>query len=115
MLSIRHRSRSFVADWALGADDVLLRVSGRLVDPTPGSAEWSAAVERTAGAHVCVDLGGVSEIDGRGLGMLADLVRDTRATGGSVSVMYANARVRRLLDITRLAHAFDARVCACVA
>lgn len=72
-------------------------------------------MQRAAGAHVCVDLAGVTEMDGRGLGMLADLVRDARTSGGSVSVLYANARVRRLLDITRLSHAFEARSCACVA
>ncbi|MFN7980975.1 MAG: STAS domain-containing protein [Vicinamibacterales bacterium] len=115
MVSIRHRSRSFIADWSMCADDVRLRMSGRLVDPTPGSVEWAAALQRSAGAHLHVDLADVTEMDGRGLGLLADLVRDRRATGGSVSVMYANPRVRRLLDITRLAQAFEARSCACVA
>ncbi len=99
----------------MGTDDVRLRVSGRLVDPASDNAEWNAAVQRIAGSQVCVDLTGVTEMDGRGLGMLADLVRTMRDTGGSVSVMYANARVRRLLDITRLSQAFEAHRCACVA
>jgi anti-anti-sigma factor len=99
----------------MGTDDILLRMSGRLVDPAPRSVEWDAAVRRAAGAHVCVDLAGVTQMDARGLGMLADLVRDARASGGSMSVLYANARVRRLLDITRLSQAFAARSCACVA
>lgn len=115
VISLRLHSRSFVADWSVCADDVRLRMSGRLVDPTPANSEWAAALERTAGAHLHVDLAGITDMDGRGLGMLADLIRDRRATGGSVSVVYANARVRRLLDITRLAHAFEARSCACVA
>ena len=44
---------------------------------------------------VRVDLDGVTDIDARGLGMLAELTREARAGGGRVSVVCASQRVRK--------------------
>lgn len=96
------RSTSFTADCVPSAGHVLLRVSGRLVDARRLTPGWDDCLRRLAGEHVRVDLGGVTEIDARGLGMLAELTRESRAVGGRVSVVCASPRVRRLLAVTHL-------------
>ncbi len=97
-----HRSRTFTADCEQSRDHVLLRVSGRLVDARRMTPGWDACVRRLAGAHVRVDLAGVTEIDARGLGMLAELTRETQAVGGCLTVVSASPRVRTLLRLTHL-------------
>lgn len=92
----------FTADCVRNANQVLLRVSGRLVDPRPTMPGWHDCLQRLSAADVRVDLGAVTEIDARGLGMLAELTRQTRAGGGRVSVVSASPRVRRLLRVTHL-------------
>ena len=92
----------FTADCVRNANQVLLRVSGRLVDPRPATPNWHECLQRLAEADVRVDLGAVTEIDARGLGMLAELTRQTRAGGGRLSVVSASPRVRRLLRLTHL-------------
>ncbi|MFN7916283.1 MAG: STAS domain-containing protein [Vicinamibacterales bacterium] len=96
------RSPLFTADCVRGAGHVLLRVSGKLVDARRLTPDWDDCLSRLAGEHVRVDLGGVTDIDARGLGMLAELTRETRAVGGRVSVVCASPRVRRLLKVTHL-------------
>lgn len=95
-------STPFTADCVRNANQVLLRVSGRLVDPRPATPEWHDCLRRLSAADVRVDLGAVTEIDARGLGMLAELTRQTRAGGGHLSVVSASPRVRRLLRLTHL-------------
>ncbi|MEQ1730480.1 MAG: STAS domain-containing protein [Vicinamibacterales bacterium] len=95
-------STPFTTDCVRNANEVLLRVSGRLVDPRPTRPEWHDCLQRLAAADVRVDLGAVTEIDARGLGMLAELTRQTRAGGGRLSVVSASPRVRRLLRLTHL-------------
>ncbi len=92
----------FTADCVRNANQVLLRVSGRLVDPRPAAPGWHDCLQRLSAADVRVDLGAVTEIDARGLGMLAELTRQTRASGGRLSVVSASPRVRRLLRLTHL-------------
>jgi anti-anti-sigma factor len=92
----------FTADCERSSDLVLLRVSGRLVDPRPATPDWDDCLRRLATAHVRVDLGGVTEIDARGIGMLAELTRETRAGGGRLSVVSASPRVKKLLTLTHL-------------
>ncbi len=95
-------STPFTADCVRNADQVLLRVSGRLVDARPTAPDWHDCLQRLSAADVRVDLGAVTEIDARGLGMLAELTRHTRAGGGRLSVVSASPRVRRLLRLTHL-------------
>jgi anti-anti-sigma factor len=94
--------KPFTANCVRTADQVVLRVSGRLVDPNEGQAWWRTCLSRLTAADVRVDLGGVTEIDARGLGMLAELTRETRAIGGRIAVVSASPRVRRLLRVTHL-------------
>jgi anti-anti-sigma factor len=97
------QTRPFTADCSRKANEVSLRVSGRLVvEPRQAGPDWSRCLERLAGAAVRVDLGSVTEIDARGLGMLAELTRETRRQGGDVAVVKASPRVRRLLELTHL-------------
>lgn len=96
------RSPLFTADCVRGAGHVLLRVSGKLVDARRLTPDWDRCLTKLAGEHVRVDLGGVTDIDARGLGMLAELTRETRAGGGRVSVVCASRRVRKLLQVTHL-------------
>ena len=95
-------STPFTADCVRNANQVLLRVSGRLVEPRPTTVDWQDCLQRLAAVDVRVDLGEVTEIDARGLGMLAELTRQTRAGGGRLSVVSASPRVRRLLRLTHL-------------
>ncbi len=92
----------FTAECTRQADQVMLRVSGRLVDSRRDATSWSACLRQLAAADVRVDLGAVTEIDARGLGMLAELTRETRARGGRVAVVSASPRVRRLPTLTHL-------------
>jgi anti-anti-sigma factor len=111
-----YRSRSFTAAWSRSADDVLLRMSGRMVDSTDSRTDWQSAMQRLLAGRICIDLAGVTEMDARGLGTLADLAREARAHGSTVSVTSANPRVRRLLEVTRLDTVFDERQpCSCAA
>jgi len=95
-------SKPFTADCSRQANQVSLRVSGRLVDARQKMPDWTACLERLAGADVRVDLGSVTEIDARGLGMLAELTRETRLNGGRIVVSQASPRVKRLLELTHL-------------
>jgi anti-anti-sigma factor len=93
---------TFSANCERHANQVLLRVSGRLVDPRQDAETWDACLQRLAAPEVRIDLGAVTEIDARGLGMLAEITRATRAAGGRVAVVSASPRVRRLLEVTHL-------------
>ena len=95
-------SRPFTADCSRQANQVSLRVSGRLVDVRHKMPDWTACLQRLAGADVRIDLGSVTEIDARGLGMLAELTRETRQGGGKIVVVHANPRIKRLLRLTHL-------------
>ena len=79
------QSNAFTADCSRQANQVSLRVSGRLVDMRHKMPDWTACLQRLAGADVRIDLGSVTEIDARGLGMLAELTRETRQGGGRSS------------------------------
>jgi anti-anti-sigma factor len=92
----------FTTDCVRSAGQVLLRVSGRLVETRKSIPEWGPCLQRLAAADVRIDLAGVTELDARGLGMLAELTRETRAAGGHVAVVSASPRVKRLLELTHL-------------
>ena len=94
--------KPFTANCVRTADQVVLRVAGRLVDAYEAQPTWRSCLPRLAAADVQIDLGGVTEIDARGLGMLAELTRETRAIGGRIAVVSASPRVRRLLRLTHL-------------
>ena len=96
-----HRPVPFTADCVRNANQVLVRVSGRLVNPRDVVPTWPDCLQQEA-FEVRVDLGGVTEIDAGGLGLLAELTRRMHAVGGQVAVVAASPRVQRLLRLTRL-------------
>jgi anti-anti-sigma factor len=97
----KKRTVPYTAKCSRSANQVLVRVSGRLVNPHGPVQSWPECLQQPA-SDVQVDLGEVTQIDARGLGMLADLTRRMRAHGGRVAVVSANPRVRRLLRLTQL-------------
>ena len=92
----------FTADCSRQADLVSLRVSGRLIDARQVTPNWEACLERLGGTEIRLDMGGVTEIDARGLGMIAELTREARRRGGRVAVVKASPRVQKLLKLTHL-------------
>src|SRR6476620_4880742 len=96
----RNRPVPFTADCVRNANQVLVRVSGRLVNPRDVSPTFPDCLQQPA-FEVRVDLDKVTEIDAGGLGMLAELTGRMRAVGGQVTVVAASPRVRRLLRLTR--------------
>jgi anti-anti-sigma factor len=95
-------ARPFTTDCIHRDRQLLLRVSGRLVDLHHDASVWRPCLQRMAAADVRVDLGAVTDIDARGLGMLAELTRETRARGGRLAVIKASPRVRKILALTHL-------------
>ena len=91
----------FTTDCERHAERVRLRVSGRLIESRPQTM-WGECFEASSGTDVEVDLGAVTDIDARGLGLLADLTTRVRRAGGRVSVVRASPHVRRLLRVTHL-------------
>lgn len=92
---------SFTTNCERHANQVLLRVSGRLVESRPQTV-WGECFDAQSATDVQVDLSAVTDIDARGLGLLADLTTRVRRAGGHVSVVKAPPRVRRLLRVTHL-------------
>ena len=52
--------------------------------------------------HIVVNLGGVTDIDARGLGALATTVQTVWMAGGRVALVGASPHIERLLAVTRL-------------
>jgi anti-anti-sigma factor len=82
---------------------VVVRACGRLV-LGHGADEplWAAQLDQSADSDVALDLSCVSDLDARGLGVLAALVRRARQRGTSVSVVAASRVVQRLGELTGL-------------
>ena len=96
-----NRKGPFTADCVRSADQVLVRVAGRLVNPRDVVPSWPDCLKQPV-PEIRVDLANVTEIDARGLGMLADLTRRMHAVGGRVAVISASPRVERMLRLTHL-------------
>ena len=94
--------RAFTTECVRADGQLLLKVSGRLLDARHLSPGWQAHLPCLAADDVRVDLGDVTHLDARGLGMLAELARATHARGGRLTVLRASARIRRVLAITHL-------------
>jgi anti-anti-sigma factor len=85
------------------AQRVVVRACGRLILGQGADQDlWAAHVDGTGAANVALDLSCVNDVDARGLGVLASVVRQARARGTSVSVAAASRVVRRLGAMTRL-------------
>jgi anti-sigma B factor antagonist len=57
--------------------------------------------------RLVLNLSKVTYVDSSGLGMLVALNASTRATGGSLKISGLNGRVNDLIQLTRLASAFE--------
>ena len=85
------------------AQRVVVRACGRLI-LGHGADEplWARHLDQAAATNVALDLSCVNDVDARGLGLLANLVRRARDRGTSVSVMAASRVVQRLAELTGL-------------
>lgn len=85
------------------AQSVVVRACGRLILGHGANQDlWAAHVDETSATNVTLDLSCVDDVDARGLGVLAGLVRHARERGTSVSVIAASRVVQRLTKMTRL-------------
>jgi anti-anti-sigma regulatory factor len=82
------------------AQRIVVRARGRLV-LGHGADEhlWVSQLDHSAATNLALDVSCVSDLDARGLGLLATLVRITRERGTTVSVIAAS-RVQRLGKMT---------------
>jgi len=85
------------------AQRIVVRACGRLV-LGHGAHEslWASQLDQSAATDVALDLSCVSDLDARGLGVLATLVRRARERGTTVSVIAASLVVQRLGEMTGL-------------
>ena len=83
---------------------VVLRLAGRFV--TGSDAEFLSAKNRLQEAGVSraiVDLSAVPYVDSTGLAFVVELHKALRNRGGQLFLAGANARVREVLELTRIA------------
>jgi anti-anti-sigma factor len=76
---------------------IVVRACGRLI-LGHGADErlWASQLDQSATTDVALDLSCVSDLDARGLGVLATLVRRVRQRGATVSLIAASRVVQRL-------------------
>jgi anti-anti-sigma factor len=80
-----------------------LRASGRLVAGVgAGDTAWQSARDWRGARRIVVDLGAVTAIDAGGVGALLRLRQSAQRHGAAVTIAAASARVRRVLQLTRL-------------
>lgn len=85
------------------AQRVVVRACGRLILGQGADQDlWAAHLDQTTATNVALDLSCVDDVDARGLGVLAGLVRRARGRGTIVSVVAASRVVQRLVEMTRL-------------
>jgi ABC-type transporter Mla MlaB component len=97
------RVRQFSLTSFREAQRTVVRACGRLV-LGHGAHEpvWAPHLDQTTATVVALDLSCVNDVDARGLGLLAGLVRRARQRGTTVSVIAASRLVQRLGKMTRL-------------
>lgn len=98
-MDLRLRSRP-----APGQSEVtVIEVAGELdLHSAPGlRAELARAAEATA-PRLAVDLSGVTFLDSTGVGVLVGALKRTRQAAGEMAICGAQARVRRVFEITGL-------------
>src|ERR1700752_1920777 len=79
------------------AQRIVVRACGRLV-LGHGADEplWASQLDQSAATVVALDLSCVSDLDARGIGVVATLIRRARQRGTTVSVIAASRVVQRL-------------------
>jgi len=90
----------------------LLDLTGRLA-VSPSDAEVAplrAAIGRLtagAGAHIALNLTGLTYLDARGLGELVAALNTVRGRGGRLTLVAPSPRVAKMLTVTRLDSVFE--------
>ena len=90
-------------------DVTVLKLQG-LMDGSKGCQAFRTLVEELAAAgpkKVLVDLGGVSWLNSRGLGILHACHRTIQGAGGSLKLTRLNPRVRQVLAVSRFDTLFE--------
>jgi len=107
--SRRSEGRQFSLTSVRQAHRIVVRACGRLV-LGHGADEplWAAQLDQPAATDVALDLSCVTDLDARGLGVLATLVQRARQRGAVLSVIAASRVVQRLVEMTRLDRALHA-------
>lgn len=90
------------------ANAVVVALQG-LFDDGGAAALWEAVEPRldTITASVLVDLTGVDRVTSAGVGVLVRLLHRVQVLGGRLVVFGACARVREVIEVVRLAQAFN--------
>jgi anti-anti-sigma factor len=100
------RGRQFSLTSIREAQRTVVRACGRLVlGHGAEEALWTSHLDEATATHVALDLSCVKDVDARGLGVLAALVRRARQRGTTLSVIAASRALQRLVEITRLDNA----------
>jgi anti-sigma B factor antagonist len=87
-------------DWAI------VSVSGEIDIASAPSLHEAVGTVSGSGAHVILDLSGVSFMDSTGLSVLIRAFRGLRDDGGELRIVVAGTRIPRLLEVTRLDRVF---------
>jgi anti-anti-sigma factor len=83
----------------------VVAISGEIdIQSGPQLREQLLGIMRRHGAGLALDLTGVTFIDCAGINVLLATRRRARLEGGSLRVLRASPRVRRIIALTRLQH-----------
>jgi anti-sigma B factor antagonist len=83
--------------------ELVVKISGEIdIESAPQLRDRLLGIIRWHGARLALDLTGVTFIDCAGINMLLATRRRTQLEGGSLRVLRASPRVRRVITLTRL-------------
>ena len=87
----------------------IVDIGGRIVLGKESAALRKLVFELLSEGHkrILFDLGGVSDIDSSGLGLLVSTYTSVRSQGGELKLLNLTKSVRDLMQITRLYTVFD--------
>ena len=102
-IHLKTQDRQFSLMSMREAQRIFVRACGRLV-LGHGADEpvWASHLDQSAVTEVALDISCVNDLDARGLGVLASLVRHAQGRGTTMSVIGASRVVQRLGKMTGL-------------
>jgi anti-anti-sigma factor len=93
-------------------NQALLRCSGKLIlGHGADRSFWAPLLAGADGVDLLLDLAAVTQIDAAGVGVIVDLCRSMHRRGGTVRMVAASARVRRMLRLTGVEALLDGPGC----